>query len=50
MSDDKRVARQLVKEISRFSRDCERDQETDTERAWQLLDAARRLLVRLGRD
>lgn len=47
--DKRKAARELAAEIRAFSRECENDSYTDTELAWALLDAARKLLADIGR-
>lgn len=43
-------ARQLAASIRAFDRQCQRDEETDTGRAWELLTEARKLLTKITKE
>lgn len=43
-------ARALAAEIRAFGRESAADEHTDTNRAWELLTAARKLLARIGKE
>lgn len=43
-------AEQIAKEITAFDRKCTADEHTDTNRAWELLATARKLLTKIGKE
>lgn len=43
-------AGQVVADILAFARQCRRDEETDTGRAWELLNKARKLLNKITKE